>query len=190
MLFIGQLKQGHNTYLLLGFAVTLWEMKIEQLISGFVPLFPLDVAPHAGAVGFRNGLSRQNGLHGLIQVFSRNGEGISGPARVKLAAIGESATGIEEEEVWSAGSVIRTRHCLGFIEEVGEGIAKGLYLLDHPFRRVVGIMFRVIGVDGNYRDALFLPPGGKLSQPFPYVMDKGAMVTDKHDKQSLIFGKI
>ena len=132
---------------------------------------------------FRNRLSGENGVERIAQIFARDWDVISRPALIKLAAIDEFQIFIEEENIRRAGGAISLRDGLRFVVKIRKRVAGGFDFLFHFFRAVVGIIFRVIGIDGDNANSFRLVIAPELREFGANVFHIRTMIADEHHEQ-------
>ena len=111
------------------------------------PAFHLMLHPTLGVCSPDGLPSRQHGVAGCPQVPAGHRRLQGRPRVVELAAVDQLAVPVEEEEVRRARRLVRLRHLLRLVEEVGERVAPALHLLGHLRRGVVGVVGHVVGHD-------------------------------------------
>src|SRR5579884_1344996 len=82
-------------------------------VLGLVARFPLDVAADAGNLVARDGLVRQYGRDGAVEVVAGDWLVVARPTGIELAPVDQPALAVEEEKVRSAGGPEHVSDLLG-----------------------------------------------------------------------------
>src|SRR5690606_15021849 len=109
-------------------------------------LFPLDVAAEARLLVRRNGPALQEAIEGRAQIAPGDRNSVSRSGTVKLAAVDEAQVAVEDEEIRRACRAVRPGHLLRGVKQVGEREPFLFRPFFHLFRRVFGILLRVVGI--------------------------------------------
>src|SRR5262249_31643838 len=116
------------------------------------------------------------------------GEVVAGAGVIELAAVGELALGIEEEEIRGAGGLAGAGDVLGFGVAVGEIEAEGAGLLLEAFGAVFGELGDVVGRDGDDAEAgrgVVFADFGEFDLD---VFDEGAVGANEHYQEGALGG--
>src|SRR5436190_13564075 len=81
----------------------LWAIhNLASKVLRLVARLPFDIATDAGLLVGRNGLAREHGIQSGAEIFTSNGNAITGAAIIKLAAIDQSLLFIEQIKIRGA----------------------------------------------------------------------------------------
>jgi hypothetical protein len=153
--------------------------------EGFGLGFPFDAAAGAGALvgeGWESGdLSGEGGA----EVFAGDGFLVAGAGAVELAGVGQAEGAVEEVKIGGAGGGVGFGDGLIRVEEVGEGPVVGGGERGHFVGGIGGVVFDVVGVDGDDTDASGIAFGGESGEGVGEMDDEGAVVADEHDEEAI-----
>ena len=81
------------------------------------------------------------------------GLALPGPRLVETPPVAEPAVAVEHEDVRRTDGAVGARHFLRLVEEVRKRVALLSRAGSHRFERVLGVLRRVVGADGDEADA-------------------------------------
>jgi hypothetical protein len=147
--------------------------------------FPFDAAAGAGALVVKGRLAGDLGGEGGAEVFAGDGFLVAGAGVVELTGVGQAEGAVEEVEIGGAGGGVGFGDGLVGIEEVGEGPVVGGCERGHFVGGIGGVVFDVVGVDGDDTDASGVAFGGERGEGVGEMDDEGAVVADEHDEEAI-----
>lgn len=153
--------------------------------EGFGLGFPFDAAAGAGALVVKGGQAGELGGEGSAEIVAGDGFLIARAGAVKLTAVGEAKGAVEEVEIGSAGGGVSFGDGLVDVGEVGECPTVGGGERGHFVRGIGGVVFDVIGVDGDDTDASGIAFGGERGEGVSEMDDERAVVADEHDEEAV-----
>ena len=156
----------------------------------FVAGFPLDIAAEAGLLRSGDRPAGQQRLQGTPKVASIHQFPIAGAAGVELAGVGQPSLGIDDKEIRRAGGVPSFGHPLGFVDQIGEIPPAGLGEGRHASRGIIGILAKVVGIDGHKRDPLGLKLLGDPAQAIADMDHIGTVIADENNNRGLLAGNL
>lgn len=153
--------------------------------EGFGLGFPFDAAAGAGALIVKGWKAGDLGGEGGAEVLSGDGFLVAGAGAVKLACIGEAESTVEKVKIGGAGCCVGFGDRLVGIEQIGEGPSVGGGERNHFVGGIGGVVFDVVGVDGDDTDASGIAFGGESGEGVCKVDHVGAVIADEHDEEAI-----
>ena len=128
-----------------------------------------------------DGPVRQQGIKGTAKVPAGHRDVIAGPRIIQLPPVYALQCLIKDIEIRRTGGIEQPGNLLGLVIQIGKGIPEGHCQGLHVFRRILGILDRVIGADRDQGDS---PGRVLLAQPDQLALNmlyKRAVVAYEQD---------
>ncbi len=103
-----------------------------------------------------------------------------------MTPIYQATIPVIEEYIWRAQGLISFRDLLGFIMQIGKGVADSLYFFHHHFEAVRRMRGGIIGVDADDGNVSGLVPAGKVGERLANVLDVGTMIAHENDQETFV----
>src|SRR5205814_42894 len=100
-----------------------------------------------------------------------------------LASVDELAIFIEQEKIGRAGGLVSLGHFLALINEISKTVAGELNFFRHVVRTIAGMIFRVVGIDGNDGGSALLILFREVCKRRANMLHVRAVIADKGDEQ-------
>jgi hypothetical protein len=104
-------------------------------------------------------------------------------AVVELSPVNEYSITIEKKEVRSASGSEGLGDALRFVDEIGESVSGLGDLSSHPIPVIIGECERIVRVDRDNGQPLFLVLGREAGKFVPDMSDDRTVRTDKNNKE-------
>src|SRR5215475_3497501 len=151
-----------------------------------VPDSPFDAAADAGLLIRRRLPAFEGSVNCRTQIDAGERDVVLWTAIVELSPVNEYSITVEKKEVRSASRSESLSDALRFVDEIGEGISGLGHLFSHSIPVIIGECHRIVRIDRDNGQTLFLVLGREAGKFIPDMPDDGTVRTDKNNKQCTV----